>query len=461
MNITKEQVDDLNAILKVEVSQEDYQEKVDKVVKDYRKNANIPGFRKGHVPTSLIKKQYGKVILIEEINKILQDSVNDYLNKDEIKILGHPLPKENDSIDWDQQHDFQFEFELGISPEFDVSLSNKDKLTYYKIVADDKLIDKYEDDIAKRYGKMMASESFEEGDLLHGDFVELDEEGNAKQGGIESTNSLHVDLIKDEKVKKGLLGLKPGDAFTFRPEDTFEKASDIAHMLGIDEKVVEKGLDADFRFVVKEVNRVEPAELNKELFDKIFPGQEIADTPAFRAKIAEEAEKTLVRESELKFQYDAMEYLLDKTKFELPNEFIKKWLLSTNEETLTAEKIESDYEQYSKSMRWQLIENKLITTNNIEVSQEALKEHAKEMIRQQMLQMGLTNTQDEMMEPIVANVLQNQDEVKKLYEQLYDKKLLAFYKETFKIKEKEITFDEFVNLADKNKKTIFSQLFKR
>lgn len=443
MNIRQERIDDLNALLKVQVSAADYQDKVDAVIKNYRKTANVPGFRKGKVPVGQIKKMYGKAILVEEVNKLIQESIYNYITDNKVEVLGNPLAINTD-VDWDNATDFDFEFEMGLSPVFEVKIDKKSKFDYLKIKADNKMVDHYISDIAKRYGSMTNPEKSNKTDLIMGEFTQLDEEGNILEGGINHSASVALDILSDKKAQKALTGVVKGEEVVVKITNKF--SSDVAHMLNISKEVAES-LNSDFRFTVKNINRMTPAELKQDLFDKVFGKEAIKNEKEFKAKIKEEVEKSFVSESDNKLKNDIILHLIDKIKLELPDTFLKKWLVQTNENGLTAEQVEIEYEQYSKSLKWQLIENKIIKDNDLEVKNEDVIAHTKELIVQNFAQYGQPFPEDKKLDEIAAQVLTNEEERKKVYNQLYDRKTLALYKEKFKLTEKTVTYDEFVKLA--------------
>ena len=443
MNITQERIDDLNALLKVQISAADYQDKVEAVIKNYRKTANIPGFRKGKVPVGQIKKMYGKAILVEEVNKLIQEAIYNYITENKIEVLGNPLPTTTD-LDWDNTTDFNFEFEMGLSPAFEVNMDKKSKFDYYKIEADKKMVDHYTSDMAKRYGSMTNPEKSEKADLIMGEFTQLDSEGNVLEDGINHSASVALDIVSDKKAQKVLTGVTKDDEVVVKITNKF--SSDVAHMLNISKEDAEN-LNSDFRFKIKSINRMTPAEMNQDLFDKVFGKDEVKNEKEFKAKIKEEVEKSFVGESDNKLKNDVILHLIDKVNLELPDTFLKKWLVQTNENGLTAEQVEAEYEQYSKSLKWQLIENKIIKDNDLEVKNEDVVAHTRELIVQNFAQYGQPAPEDKKLDEIAAQVLTNEEERKKVYNQLYDAKTLALYKEKFKLTEKTVTYDEFVKLA--------------
>ena len=264
MNITQERIDDLNALLKVQISAADYQDKVEAVIKNYRKTANIPGFRKGKVPVGQIKKMYGKAILVEEVNKLIQEAIYNYITENKIEVLGNPLPTTTD-LDWDNTTDFNFEFEMGLSPAFEVNMDKKSKFDYYKIEADKKMVDHYTSDMTKRYGSMTNPEKSEKADLIMGEFTQLDSEGNVLEDGINHSASVALDIVSDKKAQKVLTGVTKDDEVVVKITNKF--SSDVAHMLNISKEDA-KILNSNFRFKIKSISRMTPAEMNQPLLQK-------------------------------------------------------------------------------------------------------------------------------------------------------------------------------------------------
>jgi trigger factor len=447
MNITQENIDELNAVLKVKVVAEDYLPKVEGALKDYQKKASIPGFRPGKVPSGMIKKMYGKSIMVDEINKLLSDSLYKYINENKIEILGNPLPKadSDNAIDWDNQKEFEFMYEMGLAPKFDVDLSPKDKFSYQTVKIDEELVNKYTTDIAKRYGKVEAVDIAGEGDLLNGDFVELDSNGEILPGGVFHTTSVFMDRIKEE-AKKAFTGLKAGDKTVIDAQNLTANATDLAAMLGIDKAVAET-FNSKLQFTVKGISRLAASEINQELFDKIYGPGTITTEEEFRAKIKDELSGMFINDSERKFYNDVVEHLMNKISFNLPADFLKRWIVAVNEKPVTAEQVESEFEGYSKGLKWQLIENKIIKDNNIAVSNEEVIEHTKELILEQFGRMGQAPMNDEELNQTAQRVLSNQEEAKKLYEKLYGQKVMTLFKTKFTLENKEVAYDEFFNSA--------------
>jgi len=435
MDITKEQIDDLNAILKVAITKDDYSDKVTEILNDYRAKANIPGFRKGHVPMGLVKKQYGKAVLVDEVNKLLQDSLNKYLTEEKLDVLGNPLPRLQEDFNWDAE-DFSFEFELGLAPSFDVNLKGKKAITHYNITADKKMIDEQIENIRKQYGKLIAKDTVEAGDELTGTFTNEEKE-------ITHKTTFSLDKIKGKKNQEKLTVSKPGDSITFKTKGLTKTESDLVSLLNTKNEDA-KDLDIEISFTLEEINKRELAALDQELFDKLFGKDTVTSEKELIAKIKEDAEKQFVQQSDQKLLNDVTESLVENTKFELPAAFLKKWIQNTGENPLTEDQANEEYDKSEKGLRYQLIEGKIIQENNLQVNFDELKEFAKGFIKVQMAQFGQTNPTDEDVDNIVTRVLSNQDEVKRLSEQLMSQKLVTLYKEKANLKTKNVSYENFI-----------------
>ncbi len=435
MNITKEQIDNLNAVVKVAITKEDYQDKVDTILKDYRKQANIPGFRKGQVPMGLIKKQYGKAVLVDEVNKLLQDNLNKYLTEEKLDVLGNPLPKQQDNFDWDKE-ELDFEFELGLAPAFEVSLKTKKAITHYKIVADKKSIKEQVERIQKQYGKLTSKEIIGKKDEITGTFTNETEE-------IDNQTTLELDKLKSKKAIESLLGKKVGEVVTLKTKGLLKEDNLLASTLGLTADKTEK-LNTEVTFTISEINEREPAELNQELFDKLFGKDAITSEKELKDRISEDSEKQFEQQADQKLLNDVTEYFIDNTKFDLPSGFLTKWIQVTGEKELSEEEAIEEYKKSEKGLRYQLIEGKIINNNNLQVQFDELKEFAKGFIKSQMAQFGQLDPKEEELDTIAARVLGNQDEVKRLSEQLMSQKLLNLYKEKANLKTKEVTYENFV-----------------
>jgi len=435
MNITKENVDALNAVVKVEISAADYQDKVAKILQDYRKKADIPGFRKGQVPLGMVKKQYGKSIMIDEVNKLLQESLNNFLIEEKLDILGNPLPKMQDDFSWDAD-DYSFEFELGLAPKFEVNLDAKKKVTKYNIVADKELIDKEVVNIQKRFGKIVPQENVVEGVNITGTFVNQEKEINKK-------STIALDTIDGKSNQKLFKGAKIGDVIELNSKGLFDDSHKLMGALGLTHDEIH-GLEIPLTFTIEEINATELAEVNQELLDKVFGPDVVKTEEELRARIKEDAEKQFLTQADQQLLNAVTEYLVENTKFELPAEFLKKWLAVAGEKPMTTEQAGAEYDKSEKGLRYQLIEGKVLKDNNIKLDFEELKDFTKGFVKVQMAQYGQLNPEEKELDDIVQRVLSNQDEAKRLQEQLVSQKLLTFYKDNITFKEKEVNYEEFV-----------------
>jgi trigger factor len=435
MEITKKDIDSLNAVLTVAVKEEDYSGKVQKILTDYRKTANIPGFRKGHVPMGMVKKQYGKAVLVEEVNKILQEALHNYLTEEKLDVLGNPLPKNDTEIDWDTPN-FSFDFELGLSPKFEVDVVGKKAITHYNIVADDKMINDQVTSIRMQYGELIAKNEVEKNDEITGVFTN-------EEKGIDKNTSFPLEIIKGKTQVKKFIGAKVGDTITLKTKGLF--ADDHQNQTYLDVSHDDAhGLDIEVNFEIKEVNKREMAELNQDFFDKIFGKDVVKTKEELKAKIKEDAERQFIQQSDQKLMDEVVESLISNTKFDLPGEFLTRWIQSSGKSPMTEEEAKVEYEKSEKGLRFQLIEGKIRKDNDIQVSFDELKDHSKNLIKGQMAQYGQANPSEEELDSIAARIMSNQEEVKRLSEQLNSQKLLNFFKETTKLKTKEITYDKFI-----------------
>lgn len=435
MNITRQDIDALNAVVKVDIEKADYSDQVEKILSDYRKTANIPGFRKGHVPMGMVKKQYGKAVLVDEVNKLLQDALNKYLTEEKLDVLGNPLPRPQDDLDWNADS-FTFEFELGLAPEFNVKLDGKKAITHYNIVADDKMIKNQIENIQKQFGKLVSQPEVQDDSEINGTF-----KNEEKQ--IENTITLTLDRFKTKTNQKIFIGKKVGDVIELKTKGLYKDDHDLMHALKVSHDEAH-GLDITVTFEIKEINKRELADLDQELFDKLYGKDVIKSVTELKNKIKEDAEKQFLQQSDQKLLNDVTESLVENTKFDLPAEFLQKWIQNSGEQQMDETQAKEEYEKSEKALRYQLIESKLMEAHSLKVDFEDVKETAKGMIKVQMAQFGQLNPSDKEVEDITARVLSNQDEVRRISEQVVSQKLLALYKEKANLKTKKISYDDFV-----------------
>lgn len=431
MNITKENIDALNAVVKVDIVAEDYQAKVASVLKDYRKNADVPGFRKGHVPAGMIKKQYGTAIKVDEVNKLLQESLNNFLVEEKLDVLGNPIPKASEELNWESEN-LSFEFELGLAPQFDVDLAAS-KVEKYNIVANDELINKEVENLQDRLGNKINQDAVVENSTIEGVIKNEEAEIDAKA----------TFTLEDVQSADLFSGAKVGDTITVNTKDLFKEASKLASSIGVELSKAEE-LNTEVLFTVNAINYTEPAEINQEFFDKIFGEGVVASEEELRTKIKEDAEGQFAQQADQHLLNAITEKLIEGTSFDLPKEFLIKWLGTAGEKPLTEEEAAAEYEKSEKGLRYQLIEGKVMADNDIKVDFEELKNYAIGFIKQQMAQYGQTNPEEKELEDIAMRVLQNQEEAKRLQSQLISSKMLDLYKEKVSFDEKEVTYEEFI-----------------
>jgi len=449
MNITTENIDDLNAILKVKIEKADYEDKVETVLKDYRKKATIKGFRPGMVPIGLIKKMYGRAVQIDEINKVVTENIQKYITDEKLEILGDPLSKadEQDKIDFDTQQDFTFSFELGLTPVFELKLSKKNKVNQYDLIVDEKMRSQYLENYTRRYGELKKTEQIEEKDVVKGRIEAIDENGNVIPEGpsVEET-SLGIDIIKDKKIKKEFIGKNIHETIDFDLKKAFPNDTEIAGILHKKKEEV-ADLGANYRFTVNEISRFYPAELGKELFHKVFGEGVINSEEEFMKKIEEEIVANLKRESDFKLMMDIKNMTMEKTDFQLPEEFLKKWLLRVNEKS-TAEQIEKEFDSFRKDLKWQLIRNKVARDNEVKISEEELQKEAENITRYQFQQYGLFYTTDEQIANYAKETLKRDEDAKRIADKMLDEKVILLIKELVKLEDKSVTTEEFNKLFE-------------
>lgn len=452
MNILKEHTSELEAILKIQITEEDYREKVEKTLKDLQRKANVPGFRPGKVPAGMVKKMYGKSVLVEEVNKVISDSLYDYIKSEKLPVLGSPLADHSLGldIDWDTQTTFEFTFEIGLSPEISISLDDA-TVDYYAIQVEDKTVQDYVEDICRRNGEMIHPETAEEDDLLFGEFIELNSDGSEKVDGVKHKSNLYIKFVKEEELKKQMIGTAKDAVFTFDIVKATGNETEAASMVGLKKEELEN-VNPVFKFTVENVSRLKPAEINQELFDKVLPGQGIETEDAFRAFVKDQVSKQFEVDSDRQFKLDAIKKLIETANITLPDNFLKKWLLDQNSDQLNAENIDEEYEKYKDALKWQLIENRIASDNKVEVTADEIRDHLKAFMADQMRRYGQQHADEEMLENFAVRVMKDEKEVKNVYDRLFDDKVFQLLKNKLKLNAVEVTYDDFVKLvAEKHK----------
>ena len=448
MEITRENTGELTATIKMVISPADHKENVTKILKDYQRKANVPGFRPGHVPFGMIKKLYGSAVFAEEVNKLVSEKLQKYVVDEKLDILGQPLPNVDLSqqFDHEEEKDIEFFFDLGMAPAFDVVLDENLAIDYHVIKVDNTMIDKYVDDMRERFGTMDNQEIAGEKDMLHGNFKQLDAEGNVLEDGISHSSRLSIDSIADEELKAKLIGSKVSDTLVFNPAKATRTSVEVAAMLGID-KAEAEGLDSDFSFEITEITTAAPAEMNEEFFEKVFPESGITTEEDFRRKIQDESEKAFVADSDHLFAHHSQEKLVETLNIPLPDAFMKRWLVESNEGKISQEEIDLNYDKYAEGMKWQLIENKIIKDAEIEVADQEIKDYVKDYYLQGWRTMQLNEDLMKRLETIADSFLKDKPtETRRIIDSLYGQRVTAYIKSKVKLVEKEITYDEFVKI---------------
>ena len=444
MNITRENITDLTALLKVKIEKADYEEKVEKVLKDYRKKATVKGFRPGMVPIGLVKKMYGGTVQLDEINKLVSDNIQKYLVDEKLEILGDPLPKtdEQERIDFNTQSDFTFSFELGLAPVFDLTLSKKNKVINYEISIDEKMRNDYLQNYTRRYGEFKKADISEEKDMLKGRIDALDERGNTMPEGLSAENTtLGIDIIKDEKIKKMFIGKGETEFIDFDLRKAFPNDIEIAGLLKKQKDEV-TGVEGKFRFTVKEISRFHPAEINQALFDRIYGEGVVNSEEEFKKRIEDEITMNLKQESDYKLSMDLKKLAIEKTGFQLPDDFLKRWLLKVNEKT-TEEQVEKEFDSFRHDLKWQLIRNKVAKLNEVKITQEELQTEAENITRYQFRQYGLFYATDEQITNYAKETLKREDDAKRIADKILEEKVMRLVRELVKIEYKKVSIEGF------------------
>ena len=450
MNISQENSDKLNAILNVKVEQSDYAERVEKVLKDYRRKAKVDGFRPGMVPMGIIKKMYHTPVLVDEVNKLVSESLFNYLQENKVNILGEPLPHKDEEVkfDFDKDTEFEFKFDLGLAPDLSLEVSAKDKVAFYKIKVDKKQQDEYKDQLLQRFGEFKAVDKAGNDELIKGSLVKVDKEGKELENGIRVDNiSMSLEMMKDDDQRVLFSGAAGGDQVVFDVKKAFPNDTELASLLRIDKTEVAM-LEGTFKCFIDEVNKFERAVTGQEFYDKVYGEGEVKTEEEFTKRVTEEIALNYERESEYRFMVDAREALIKKAKIDLPVEFLKRWMVETNEQ-ITEEQVAEDFDKYEDDFRWQLIKEHLLKQQDIKVSEEEALEAAKAMVLNQYMQYGMSNVPEEYLENYAKEMMAKPEESRKFYEQKGEEKLISYIKSIVKLDEKEVSSEKFRKLYEK------------
>ena len=437
MKVSRKDIDKLNSILSVSIDKVDYDSNVEKVLTDYRKRANIPGFRKGHTPIGLIKKQYGLSVKVDEINKLMQKTLNDFLKDEKIAILGNPMPMEQADLDWSSEN-LIFNFEIGLSPEFEVSFKNKKAIPSFEVDVDSKMIDDQIKNMQNQYGKLVSKNTIEDGLEITGTFTNEELEVN-------NPSTFQLKNIKEKSNKEAFKNLKIGESIDLKTKKLFNEDSDLSFHLKLNDK--NKDEINEVKFLLKEINERQPADLDQELFDKLFGKDAIKSVTEFKDKLKADAEANFVNQTDQKLLNDINDYLIENTKFDLPVSFLKKWMMTAGENKLSEKEAEEEYVKSEKGLRYQLIEAKILEENEIKIDFEQIKNFSKNLIKIQMKQYGQNNPDDKELDSISERVLSNKEEVKRISDQLLSQKLIKLFKSNLKFKNNKVSYEKFIEMA--------------
>ena len=449
MNILREDVDALNAVLKVQISPEDYQSKVKNELEKYRKSAKVPGFRPGHVPVGLIQKQYGKSVLAETLNKLANDGLYNFITENKLEILGNPIPKEDATPigDFDKPENFEFSFEIGFSPTFEIGITGK-KFEFPKVIIDDTLINKQIEDLQRRYGKLTSVETASGKDMILGKFEELTETGEVKEGGISHSTTISLEFLDKKEASNLLNGKKVNETFELSPCLVSKNDADKAAMLGLKEDQL-ASIGDKFQFTISDIKQMELAELNDELFGKLFMDGEVTTIEELKKRIADDISKMFNEDSDRILTRDVYNFLLEETKMEFPTEFLKRWIKISSDKPVTEEDIENEFDTYLKSLKWQLIQTKIFTENNLKLTNEEVIEHTKGLLVANYAQYGIPAPDDAELSESAIRLLKNKEQANGIYDRLAEQKLTTYFKSAVSLDTKEVSYDDFVAIASK------------
>lgn len=442
MQVVKKDIDQLNATLTITIEPIDYEEKVVKELKNIRQKANIPGFRPGMVPASLVKKMYGKAVLGEEVNKAINDGIYKYIQEQQLNILGEPLPNEEATpeIDWDNDTSFSFAFDIAVAPVFDANLSNKDTITYYEIKVDDEMVNKQIESYRSNFGSYVEAEQVEDGDIVKGILTEQKENGIRKEDAILSPR-----YMADKEQQQLFINAKKGDIVTFNPKKAFGNEAEMASLLGIKKEEANEHT-GDFTLEITHITRHELAAVDAELFAKVYGADAVADEEAFRSRIHDDIQKSLTADADYQFGKDAKAAVLKKMEgLAFPDAFLKRWILANNKD-LTAEKLDEEYPELLKGLCWDLALDQLLKHYDIKVEKEDIEAFAKDITRMQFMQYGMSNVEDALLTQYANQMLKDEKQLRAIVSRVSENKVYEALKGVVKLKKKSISQEEFNKL---------------
>jgi trigger factor len=445
MNVIREDLNALNARLKVKVTPEDYQSKVSETLSKYRKTAKIPGFRPGHAPMGMIQKQYGKSVLFDEVSKMVTDAINNYISEEKLNLLGNPIPVEENGFsgDFSNPTDFEFVYEIAFPPQIDVTITKKDSFDFEKVDVNQDLINKQSEDIRRRYGKLVSSDEVKEKDLILGRFVELNDDKSVKEGGIDHTSSISLEFLDSNDARQMFVGKKIGDSIELNPNDVSKGPKDKAAMLGVKEDELEN-IGSLFSYTINEIKSMELADLNEELFLKLYPDATVTNEDEFLARIKSDLEKMFEQDSDKKLYRTIYDSLMEKVNADFPDDFLKRWIKQVNDKPVTDEQIDSEYDGYRNMLKWQLIEKTLFDKHNLVIDQMELINFTKHLLRTNYSNYGIFEVDEEELTQSAMKFLQDKKQTDAIISRLAEDKLINLFKTEASLKDKVVSYEDFI-----------------
>jgi trigger factor len=445
MNVIREDLNALNARLKVKVTPEDYQSKVSETLSKYRKTAKIPGFRPGHAPMGMIQKQYGKSVLFDEVSKMVTDAINNYISEEKLNLLGNPIPVEENGFsgDFSNPTDFEFVYEIAFPPQIDVTITKKDSFDFEKVDVNQDLINKQAEDIRRRYGKLVSSDEVKEKDLILGRFVELNDDKSVKEGGIDHTSSISLEFLDSNDARQMFVGKKVGDSIELNPDDASKGPKDKAAMLGVKEDELEN-IGSLFSYTINEIKSMELADLNEELFLKLYPDATVTNEDEFLARIKSDLEKMFEQDSDKKLYRTIYDSLMEKVNADFPDDFLKRWIKQVNDKPVTDEQIDSEYDGYRNMLKWQLIEKTLFDKHNLVIDQMELINFTKHLLRTNYSNYGIFEVDEEELTQSAMKFLQDKKQTDAIISRLAEDKLINLFKTEASLKDKVVSYEDFI-----------------
>ncbi len=448
MNIEREETGTLTATLKVKLTPEDYTPGVEKALKEQRRQAVLPGFRPGQVPMTIIKRRVGKALLVNEVERIIDQSLRDYIQENGVKVLGQPLPKNDsrDVINWDEPGEFEFAYELGMAPEFDLEVDERLGVEYPVLEVADDLVQREIEDMQRRFGKVEEATISEARDMLLGDMIQLNADDTIQEGGIMNRATISLEYLEDEAARESLVGKSVGDEIIVDPHKVSRDYEDLARMLGVDHEHVH-GLEGKFLFRIAEIKRMVPVELGPTLFDRVYGKDAVGDEATFRARVREGMENMFKRDSDKVYKRLVIKKLQEQASVVLPDGFLKRWIQQTSKEPITPEQVEEGYTGYAEGLKRQLVEDRVLEKYGLEAKGEELNAFAQRYVSDQFMQYGMPAPEGEQLQQMAARILGDREQIKRIRDTIVEQKLTIHFKTLLSPKERRLSYDEFINLA--------------